>query len=63
MPESIITAVMGLKWGTHANSARDATASAHSTAITTSSRAWGLRRSKASRKGIRISMTISVLVR
>ena len=42
---------------------RAATASADRTAITTNSRAWGLRLSKASRNGIMISMITNVLVK
>lgn len=42
---------------------RAATASADRTAITTNSRAWGLRLSKASRNGIIISMITNVLVK
>ena len=41
---------------------RPATASAHITASTTSSRAWGLRPSKARKKGISSSTITSVLV-
>ena len=56
-------AVIGLKWSIILNAARDATAMAHRTANTTSSLAWGLRRSKTRKKGTIVYKMISTLAR
>ena len=44
-------AAMGLKCGTQMNATRATTASAHITAMITSSRAWGLRASNDTKNG------------
>ena len=62
IPESIMMAKIALKLGIGI-ATRAATARAESTAMTTSSRACGLRLSKASRNGMMISIMTKVLVR
>ena len=61
MPATMTTAAMGLKWGTHRNAAREATARAAITAMTTSSRAEGRRCSKDAKKGAMHHSTIRTL--
>ena len=50
-PEMMVMAITGLNWGSMKKAARPATEMAHSTAMTTSSRAWGLRPSNTRKKG------------
>ena len=62
MPESMMMAKMALKFGIGI-ATRPATASAHSTAIITSSLAWGFLPSNAMKNGIISSMMMRVPVR
>ena len=61
MPAIITMAAMGLKPGSQMNAARAATARAHMTASMTSSRAWGLRRSKPTKNGTMAQSTTITL--
>ena len=47
----MVSAITGLNWDSMKNAARPATPRAHSTAMTTSSRAWGLRPSNTMKNG------------
>ena len=58
-PARIVNASTGLHWGSMKKAARPATPSAQSTAVTTSSRARGLRPSKVRKNGSMASSTIS----
>ncbi|CUQ54658.1 Uncharacterised protein [Flavonifractor plautii] len=58
-PARIVRAITGLHWGSMNNAARPATATAQSTAMTTSSRAWGFLPSKRRKKGAIHSSRIS----
>lgn len=62
-PEIIRIATVGLKWGVIKNTVLPATAMVHRTLITISSRAFGFRDSKHSKKGINVSSMISKLIK
>lgn len=51
-PAIMVRAMTGLNWGSMKNAARPARAMAQSTAMMTSSLAWGFRLSKMRKKGI-----------
>ncbi len=63
MPVIMTTAAMGLKWGTAAKAAHEATARATMTANSTISRAAGRRRSNPTRKGARAAPIMKMLIR
>lgn len=59
-PEMMVIAITGLNWGSMKNAARPATEMAHSTAMTTSSRAWGRRPSNTRKNGAMHSSSTSI---
>ena len=59
----MVMAITGLNWGSMKKAARPTTEMAHSTAMITSSRAWGLRPSDTMKKGSMHSTSTSTATR